>query len=1097
MRRPTIRTQLLVLALAAILPVGGAAIYAIVDASRTSLALAEGEMQNLAATAANEVEERLAESEQILSRLAQRPLVRAVDPRRCDPIIAEFAKLHPDYTNLAIRDVRGNSICSLLRVPPASMAVKFPWFEEGIRSSGFVAGDAILGEASGRWFSALTYPLRDEKGAVTGVLAMGVDLLKLQRRILPTASKDMVVSVIDRQAKFLMRSENPEQWIGRGVSNPDNVREAQRHAEGSYRIRGVDGVPRYFAYRTVAKSGWLVSVGIPEATLFAPHRRRLWTAVGIVAGTLLLALFLVRRVGGAVAKPVRDLEAATERVSAGDIRARAPIGGPAEVANVAIQFNRMLDTREAAESALRQSEQRFRSVVSAMAEGVVLQDADGRIVSCNPSAERILGLGFDQMTGRTSRDPRWRAIHEDGSPFPGETHPAMATLRSGEPCYDVIMGIRTPDGTLRWISINTQPIPGEEPSSPNAVVSSFRDITDRKIAEARIGNLNRVYAVLSRINGLIVRVGERMELFRESCRIAVEAGQFRMAWIGIVNREADAVTPLAWDGDVRDFFEIAPLAITQTRPGGHGLAGQAVREMKAVVSNDIENDPQRIMKKEMKDRGIASLAVLPLIVSGKVIGVLALYAAEVGFFDEEEMKLLTELAGDISLALDHIEKAERLEYVAYYDVLTGLANRALFHERLTQRLRIAGHEQNGLALVLLDVDRFKNINDSLGRLAGDELLRQVAKRLGEHARDASLIGRIEADRFAVMIPGIRQVDDVARIVEEQSRVCFGTPFRLGETELRLSTKGGMAVFPGDGTDAETLYRNAESAHKKARAAPERYLFYDQQMTDRVAERLNLENKLQLALERGEFVLHYQPKVDLETRSIQGVEALIRWQSVEFGLVPPMHFIPLLEETGMILEVGAWAMRRAAIDHRAWLAQGTAAPRVAVNVSPIQLRRRDFVHTLRTALAEGASAAGLDLEITETVIMEDIEAMIEKLAAIRDMGVGIAVDDFGTGYSSLRYLAKLPVQTVKIDRSFVSTMLNDANTMSLVSTIISLAHSLKLKVVAEGVDSEEQAAVLRTLACDQMQGYLISKPLPLKELSTLLSRGKAPAHRAMR
>ena len=1097
MRRPTIRIQLLVLALAAIVPVAGAVTYVIVDASRASLAQAENEISNLAATTANEVEERLAEGEQILSRLAQRPLVRAVDPRRCDPVIAELAKLHPDYTNLAIRDVQGNRVCSLLSIPPASVAVKFPWFEEGIHSSGFLAGDAILGEASGRWFSALTFPLRDKGGAVTGVLAMGIDLLRLQRRILPTVPKDMVVSVIDRQGRFLMRSEDPEQWIGRSVSNPDNVREAQRHAEGSYRIRGVDGIARYFAYRTIARSGWLVSVGIPEETLLAPFKRRLWATVAAVVGTLLLALLLVRRIGAAIAKPVRDLEAATARVSAGDLRARAPIGGPAEIANVALEFNRMLDTREAAESALRQSEERFRSVVSAMAEGIVLQDADGRIVSSNRSAERILGLSFDQMTGRTSRDPRWHAIHEDGSPFPGETHPAMATLRSGEPRFDVIMGIRTPDGALRWISINTQPMLGEESSKPYAVVSSFRDITDRKIADARIGNLNRVYAVLSRINALIVRVGERMELFREACRIAVEAGQFRMAWIGIVNREADAVTPLAWDGDVRDFFEVAPLSLTETRPEGPGLAGRAVREMKAVVSNDIENDPQRIMKKEMKERGIASLAVLPLVVGGKAIGVLALYAAEAGFFDEEEMKLLTELAGDISLALDHIEKAERLEYVAYYDVLTGLANRALFHERLTQRLRIAGHEQNGLALVLLDIDRFKNINDSLGRLAGDELLRQVAKRLGDHARDASLLGRIEGDRFAVMIPGIRQVDDVARIVEEQSRVCFGTPFRLGETELRLSTKGGMAVFPGDGTDAETLYRNAEAAHKKARAAPERYLFYDQHMTARVAERLSLENKLQLALERDEFVLHYQPKVNLKTRHIEGVEALIRWRSPELGLVPPLHFIPLLEETGMILEVGAWAMRRAAIDHRAWLAQGLAAPRVAVNVSPIQLRRRDFVHMLRTALTEGANPASLDLEITETLIMEDIEAMIEKLAAIRDMGVGVAVDDFGTGYSSLRYLAKLPVQTLKVDRSFVNTMLEDANTMNLVSTIISLAHSLKLKVVAEGVDSEEQAAALRTLECDQMQGYLISKPLPLEEISALLAQDKAPAHRAMR
>jgi EAL domain-containing protein (putative c-di-GMP-specific phosphodiesterase class I) len=243
--------------------------------------------------------------------------------------------------------------------------------------------------------------------------------------------------------------------------------------------------------------------------------------------------------------------------------------------------------------------------------------------------------------------------------------------------------------------------------------------------------------------------------------------------------------------------------------------------------------------------------------------------------------------------------------------------------------------------------------------------------------------------------------------------------------------------------------------------------------------------MRLALDRSEFVLHYQPKVDLESRRVDGVEALIRWQDPELGLVPPMEFIPLLEETGMILEAGAWAMRRAALDHRNWVERGLAAPRVSINVSAIQLRKRDFVQTLRTALAEDAKSPGLDLEITESLLMEDIEENIRKLAAVRDLGVGIAVDDFGTGYSSLRYLARLPIQTVKIDRSFIVTMLKDSNTLTLVSTIISLAHSLGLRVVAEGVDSEDQAVMLRTLMCDQMQGYLISRPLPLAELRAFL------------
>jgi EAL domain-containing protein (putative c-di-GMP-specific phosphodiesterase class I) len=257
------------------------------------------------------------------------------------------------------------------------------------------------------------------------------------------------------------------------------------------------------------------------------------------------------------------------------------------------------------------------------------------------------------------------------------------------------------------------------------------------------------------------------------------------------------------------------------------------------------------------------------------------------------------------------------------------------------------------------------------------------------------------------------------------------------------------------------------------------------MNARVAEKLSLENKLRQAAEKDEFVLHYQPKIDLDRRTIVGVEALIRWQSPEQGLVPPAKFIPLLEETGLILEVGSWALRRAALDHRAWVEKGINPPRVAVNVSAIQLRQRDFVDIVERAVMEGVAPVAIDLEITESLVMEDVEATIEKLKRVRALGIRMAIDDFGTGYSSLAYLAKLPVETLKIDRSFVITMLKDIDTATLVQTVITLAHSLKLTVVAEGVDSEEQAKILKLLRCDQMQGYLFSKPLPEDQLVMLL------------
>jgi EAL domain-containing protein (putative c-di-GMP-specific phosphodiesterase class I) len=310
------------------------------------------------------------------------------------------------------------------------------------------------------------------------------------------------------------------------------------------------------------------------------------------------------------------------------------------------------------------------------------------------------------------------------------------------------------------------------------------------------------------------------------------------------------------------------------------------------------------------------------------------------------------------------------------------------------------------------------------------------------------------------------------------------------TALRMSAKTAVAVYPGDGAEPVTLIRNAEAALKNAKSTGDRLLFYAPHLTDRANEVLALENQLKRAIEQEEFVLHYQPKVDLETRRLQGLEALIRWQNPQVGLVPPMKFIPLLEETGMIIEVGNWALRQAILDRGLWMARHLQAPRIAVNVSTVQLQRSDFVRSVANVLKLSGGDPGLDIEVTESLIMNDATGNIEKLRAICDLGVRIAIDDFGTGYSSLAYLTKLPAQTLKIDRSFVISMLEDPGAMTLVSTIISLAHSLKMVVVAEGVESEEQAKFLRLLRCDQMQGYLISKPLSFADMTNYLGRPRS-------
>ena len=749
-------------------------------------------------------------------------------------------------------------------------------------------------------------------------------------------------------------------------------------------------------------------------------------------------------------------------------------------------FSTLQDVTEQkqAQEELAESEFRFRQLTENITEVFWLTDPfKSEMLYISAAYEKIWGRSCQALYA-SPRD--WvEAIHPEDRRRVLEA--AIAKQARGD--YDEEYRIVRPDASTRWIRDRAFPVSDSE-GRVYRIAGVAEDITERKQAEDKIRRLNRVYAVLSGINALIVRVRDRNELFQGACRIAVEDGRFVMAWVGLIDKEAKLIHPTASAGQVGDFFEQAPLAMGQNVESREGLAPRAVRQRVPVLSNDIQNDPRSTMVEACHQRGIHSVAFLPLLFGSEAVGVLGLYARELDFFDDDEMKLLEELASDISFALDHIEKEEKLNYLAYYDSLTGLANRDLLHERLTQSVRAASRDERKLAVIVLDIERFKAINDSFGRQAGDELLKQFAAGLGRVSGDPTRLARVGGDHFVVVLRGLKVEEEVARFYEQRLREYFAQPFRIANHDLRISAKAGIAIYPNDGSDADALLRNAEAALEKTKASGERYLFYTQQMTERIAERLELEGKLRRALDREEFVLHYQPKFDAQTKRIEGVEALIRWQSPELGLVPPMQFIPLLEETGLIFEAGAWALRQAASDYRRWQKLGLAAPRVAVNVSSVQLRRRDFVESVQSVLGEGPGSVAIDVEITESLIMEDIQASTEKLEALRLLGVDIAIDDFGTGYSSLAYLAKLPVQQLKIDRSFIITMLKEPAVMTLVATVISMAHSLGLKVVAEGVDAEDQAKELKRLGCDQMQGYLYSKPVDFDAITVLLGKHKA-------
>jgi diguanylate cyclase (GGDEF)-like protein len=551
-----------------------------------------------------------------------------------------------------------------------------------------------------------------------------------------------------------------------------------------------------------------------------------------------------------------------------------------------------------------------------------------------------------------------------------------------------------------------------------------------------------------------------------------------MAMICVVDPVTLRMVPVASAGKDEELVEAVRALLASREGAGNMRIAQALIECKPIISNDWQHDTGPVLHDRYVEAGVRSLAALPLIVADEAIGVFALYASEPDFFHEEELKLLLELTNDIAFAIDHIGKGERITHLAYYDALTGLANRVLFHERLTQAAKNAAAPQGNLALVLLDIERFKTINDTFGREAGDSLLQQLSTRLAANTADVSGLARIDADHFAIIVSDLKSGPELARRIEQQAAEIFGPPFRVGDTQVRMSGKFGVAMYPNDGQDADSLFRNAEAALKNAKAGAERCLFYANSMNERVAEKLALENRLRQALENQEFVLHYQPKIDLASGALTGCEALIRWNDPKVGLVPPGKFIPILEETGLIFEVGRWALRQALADRRRWRTLCPAAMRVAVNVSPLQLRNRGFCAELKELIGTDAHAgAGLEIEITEGMIMNDIENSIATLKDIRAMGITVAIDDFGTGFSSLSYLAKLPVDTLKIDRSFVNDMTSGPVGLAMVSTIITLAHAVKLRVVAEGVETEEQSRLLRLLKCDEVQGFFFSKPVP--------------------
>ena len=719
--------------------------------------------------------------------------------------------------------------------------------------------------------------------------------------------------------------------------------------------------------------------------------------------------------------------------------------------------------------------QQLRDIVDTSLDWIWELDAALRIVFSSPSVEATLGRSVTEILDSSF-------LHHVAFTELDSVDAQMRSLDAGRRTTRFMMLAATLDGEHRWLETNVHALLDAE----NRVVGfrgSSRDVSRREEQQQRILYLTRVLRMASGVNGAMVRLRDRDQLLHETCRIAVNVGGYVAAHVSLLepgqvlrigvacgaSAAPGTVLPLADSGE--DARCVTAFAVLSRAPVV--VHEMTAREQVEFVQGDVQSP-------------IRAVVSLPLLVDQTVVGALTLGVGAAGLLDEREVQMLVELAANLSFALQYLDREKAVHFLSYFDPLTGLAQRSLFCERLEQRLARGVGPESRDAVMVLDLERLGLINDSAGRHVGDGLLQRVADRMRSVLADPQCLAYLGAGMYAVVLPLLGCAEQELSLLQERISGLFLKAFEIDGHTIRASARYGIARYPEDGASPRLLLENAEAALKGAKAAGEDFVPYRMQTHRGQDQRLALEQRLRVAIEERQFLLHYQPKIDVGSGRIVGLEGLLRWNDPARGLIAPGEFLPILEATHLIVEVGDRVVKQAVEELRYWAALGLNV-RVAVNVSTWQLRRRDFVERILSHVGKdliGASC-GLDIEITETALLHDSEDAMGKLSLLRAAGIGIAIDDFGTGYSSLSRLSLLPVDTLKIDRSFVAGLPSAPAAVALVSTVIALARAFSLTTVAEGVETQEQLQSLRELGCDQSQGYFHGRPQAARDVTELM------------
>jgi diguanylate cyclase (GGDEF)-like protein/PAS domain S-box-containing protein len=714
----------------------------------------------------------------------------------------------------------------------------------------------------------------------------------------------------------------------------------------------------------------------------------------------------------------------------------------------------------------------FRAAMNATADGIYLVDRSSmRFIDVNEAACR--------MQGRTREEVLALGPHEVLSLSREElerSYDEFIASGSGTQRFELLRPRK--NGAHAWVELERS---AQRWGDSWMIVTVVRDISAHKRAEQTIRHRSAQQSLIASFGQQALASAHLDDLLARAVAVVtegVDAGWCRILLLTPDRRTLVLKAGSGWEpGWIERTFEAVD-ANTQDR--------YVLDAGEPVVVEDFARESRFAASAMLAAHALGSGIDVPIGAADGRIGILGAYAREPRRFSSDSIDFLRSVANIIQTAVERKAVEDKLAYLAQFDSVTGLPNRSLFLDRLSQMLTQA--QRNGwlAGVVFVDLDRFKAVNDTYGHSVGDSLLRLVAQRLTESVRAGDSVGRLGGDEFAIALSSLGKADD-ASLVAQKVVEALARPFDLAEHAIYATASLGVAIYPGDGTDADTLLKNADIAMYRAKEhGRNAYQFYLPQMNERAEKRMRLEAQLRGALERGEFLLHYQAKADLRSGAISGFEALLRWRHPERGLVQPLEFISILEDTGLIVPVGKWVVRTACEQLASWRAAGVAPRPIAINLSARQFQQKDLDSSIGDILRDtGADPSLLEFELTESLLMNDAEDAVRTLKRMKAYGLRLSVDDFGTGYSSLAYLKRFPLDALKIDRAFVRDVTSDPDDATIVLTIINLAHSLRLKVVGEGVESAEQLRFLGAHGCDEIQGYHFARPLPAADCTRML------------